>query len=171
MALSAWRCPLGAARLATQDGCSRVANRDLLLSACNASLSDSATAAMLHIARIGLVLLGFAASAQAQFRIEGLFGSHLRVAALIGGCGVVGYLPRVSQQVCAPRPVGHWETVCQQVWVPGYWRYECVPARFGVIESRCGRRFFGEIEPAHTVQAYVQGCYRTDTRNVWIAGR
>jgi hypothetical protein len=126
---------------------------------------------MFHATRVGLVLLGLAAAAPAQFRIEGLIGRNVRIAATIGCRTEARHCEDYRRPVCVPRPCGHWETVCEQVWVPGYWREECVPARYGWIETRCGHRHWGEIEPAHTCRTWVEGYYKTEHRQVWVEGR
>jgi hypothetical protein len=126
---------------------------------------------MKSAASIVLSLLGVAAAAPAQFRIEGFFGHHVAVAASFGGF----YRPRPFVPVsCAPpvceAPRGHWESVAEQVLVPGYWREECVPARFGWVRDHCGRSVWGVIEPEHTARVWVPPCYRTERHRVWVAG-
>jgi len=118
---------------------------------------------MKSAASIVLSLLGVAAAAPAQLRIEGFFGHHVTLAASFGDF----YRPR---PVCEAPPRGHWETVCEQVLVPGYWREECVPARFGWVRDHCGRSVWGVIEPEHTARIWVPACYRTEHRRVWVAG-
>jgi hypothetical protein len=123
---------------------------------------------MFHFLRMSLVLLGLASAAQSQFRIEGLLGRSVRVAANLGCVPIFRPVDSCPRPVCVPRPCGHWETVCEQVWVPGYWREDYVPARYGWIENRCGHRYWGEIEPARTCRTWVEGCYRTEQRQVWV---
>lgn len=149
----------------------------------NAAAGHPAVRGMVHMSKLVVVLLGLAAMAPAQFRIEGSIGRHVQV-------GV---------QVAAPRapvlraPAGHdhghgrshdrgrgwdrddrssrhgrWETVCEQVWVDGYWHEEHVPARYGWVTDHCGRRNWVMLEPARCQRTWVPGRYETRHRRVWV---
>jgi hypothetical protein len=126
---------------------------------------------MKSAASIVLSLLGVAAAAPAQLRIEGFFGHHVAVAATFGDCWRPRPVPvRYAPPVCYAPPRGHWETVCEQVLVPGYWRQECAPARYGWVRDHCGRAVWGVIEPEHTARIWVPASYRTERHRVWVAG-
>jgi hypothetical protein len=128
---------------------------------------------MVHVSKIVLALLGLAALAPAQFRIEGSLGRHIQVGLQLGA--------QCAPPVCAPRDRdrdrdcddrrsrrGRWETVCEQVWVDGYWHEEHVPARYGWVCDPCGHRHWGIIEPAHCHRVWVPGHYETRQRRVWV---
>lgn len=110
-------------------------------------------------------LLGLAAASPAQFRIEGqigpvtvgaLFGDHCRPKA------------RVRVDDCR-EPRGHWRTVTEQVWVPGYWQEEHVPARWGWVCDPCGHRRRVMLEPERCHRVWVEGRYECRTRRVWVS--
>jgi hypothetical protein len=108
------------------------------------------------------VLLGSAVSSPAQVRIEGNLGHGLRVAAVFGDCFPgYGEAPRWHQ-------AGHWETVREEVWVPGYWRDTCVPARCGWVREY-GHRRWAVIEPECHRRIWVPGHNECRSRQVWVA--
>lgn len=135
---------------------------------------------MVHASKLVMVLLGLAAMAPAQFRIEGSLGRHVRVglqvaancAPVVHGHGDRGRDRdrRDDRYRCDDRSShrGRWETVCDQVYIEGYWREEHVPARYGWICDPCGRRHWGVIEPAHCQKVWVPGRYETRSRRVWV---
>lgn len=63
---------------------------------------------------------------------------------------------------------GRWETVRERVRVPGYWREEYVPARYGWIVDDCGVRVWGVVAPACTHRVWVPPCYEYRTRRVFV---
>ncbi|MCA8965248.1 MAG: hypothetical protein H6838_00175 [Planctomycetes bacterium] len=63
---------------------------------------------------------------------------------------------------------GRWETVCEQVLVPGYWKEEHVPARYGWIYSGCGHRHWGLIDRGGCRRVWVPERYETRHRRVWV---
>lgn len=105
------------------------------------------------------VLLGSAVSSPAQFRIEGNVGHGLSLAAVFGD----------FPSRCEPRffRAGHWETVREEVWVPGYWRDTCIPARFGWVRER-GHRRWAVIEPECHRRVWVPGHTECRSRQVWV---
>ena len=133
---------------------------------------------MVHVSKLVLALLGLAALAPAQFRIEGSLGRHLQVGVQLGA--------RCAPPVCAPRdrdrcddrrddrcddrraPRGRWETVCEQVWIEGHWDQQYVPDRYGWVCDPCGHRHWGIVEPAHWQQVWVPGHHETRQRRVWV---
>lgn len=109
-------------------------------------------------------LLGLAAASPAQFRIEGRIGS-VTVGARFGDeCRPV---LRVRGDHCS-KPRGHFHTVTEQVWVPGHWQEEHVPARWGWVCDPCGRRRWVVLEPEHCHRVWVEGRYESRTRRVWV---
>ena len=100
---------------------------------------------------IALALLGLAASAPAQVRVEGSLGRRVQVGVEIAGhhhgdvhrSGVRHYDPHYNGRY-AHR--GHWQTECYRVWIPGYWQ-EC---------GGFGHRY------------WVTGHYETRSRCVWV---
>jgi hypothetical protein len=117
-------------------------------------------------------LLGLAVSAPAQFQIEGLLGRHVRVSAQIGHGHDHGYEHCGYGRHNKPdkhRQHGYWRTVCEQVWVPGCYRTEYVPACYGWVYDGCGRRYWGIVAPACHRQVWVPGRYETRTRRIWVS--
>jgi hypothetical protein len=89
-------------------------------------------------------VLGLVAAMPAQIRVG--FSSHrgVQVSAEFGyasGC----------RPVYAP----------SRVWVPGYYRTECVPATYGWVYDGCGRAHWQVIRPAYTRRVWVPGCHET----------
>lgn len=114
-------------------------------------------------------LLGVAVSAPAQFSIGVGLGRHVRGSVTIGHGE-----PRVAVQVepvCRPEPRGHWETVCEQVLVPGYWTEEHVPPTYGWIRGHCGRLEWGMVDPGGCRRVWVPPHYEQRSRQVWVVDR
>jgi len=109
---------------------------------------------------LGAALLGFAIPAAAQVHIHGSLGRHIRVHADIGH----------SHHYPAPRPVhtGHWHTVNEQVYVPGCFREEHLPPRYGWVIDSCGHRHWDVIEPGGCRRVWVPPHYETRSRQVWV---
>lgn len=63
---------------------------------------------------------------------------------------------------------GHWETVCEQVLVPGYWTEQHVPPSYGWIYSSCGHRQWGLIDRGGCRRIWVPARYETRHRQVWV---
>lgn len=114
-------------------------------------------------------LLGVAVSAPAQISIGASLGRHVRGSVTFGGCE-----PRVGvhiEPVRAPEPRGHWETVSEQVLVPGYWTEEHVPPTWGWIRGRCGQLEWGIVEPGGCRRVWIPEHFETRTRQVWVVDR
>jgi hypothetical protein len=132
-------------------------------------------------------LLGLAVSAPAQVKIDALLGRHVQVSARAGfgdhedhgrrvhrHRGPVARGPVVSprhrEPVGHPPVHGHWQTVCEEVWIPGCWREECVPAVYGWISDSCGHRHWGIVRAGYTHRIWVPGRHETRQRRVWVPG-
>lgn len=77
--------------------------------------------------------------------------------------------PRFVPLPCpAPAPRGHWETVCEEVLVPGYWHEEHVPPTYGWVRGHCGRLEWGMIDPGGCRQVWVPARYEHRSRQVWV---
>lgn len=141
-------------------------------------------------------LCGLAVSAAAQDSIDGARGRHPSPGATLARhlpqLLPVPSLPRVHVPVvpgsprhaepdrssrhresprephCAPAPRGHWETVCEQVLVPGYWRDEHVPPTYGWVRGHCGRLEWGMVDPGGCRKVWVPPHYEHQTRQVWV---
>jgi hypothetical protein len=124
------------------------------------------------------VLLLAAVSAPAQISIEAKLGRNVRAGVVLGGRdhgshdhgNRDGYrVPRDSSRRCPPpAPRGHWETVHEQVLVPGYWHDEHVPATYGWIYSSCGHRQWGLIDAGGCRRVWVPARWETQCRQVWV---
>ena len=63
---------------------------------------------------------------------------------------------------------GRWETRWERVVVPGYWHEEHVPPSYGWIHDRCGRRYWGVVDPGGCRRVWVpERCEMRQTR-VWV---
>ena len=109
-------------------------------------------------------LLGLAAASPAQFRIEGRLGS-VTVGAVFGDHHRPAARVRFEDR-CEPR--GHWRVVTEQVWVPGHWHEDHVPARYGWVCDPCGHRRWVMLEPERGHRVWVEGRYECRTRRVWV---
>ena len=112
--------------------------------------------------------LAAAAPAPAQLRIEGSIGRHLR------GVVDIGHQPRHREHRgpvrSHPAPHGHWETVHDQVLVPGYWRDEHMPPTYGWIRDHCGHRHGGIVDRGGCRRVWVPARRETSARRVWVPG-
>lgn len=70
---------------------------------------------------------------------------------------------------CPPQPRGHWQTVTEQVLVPGCWREQHVPPTYGWVRDHCGRSVWGVVDPGGCRRIWVPPHYETRTRQVWVA--
>ena len=66
------------------------------------------------------------------------------------------------------RPSGYWRTVYDEVHVPGYWREEHVPARYGWTVDSCGHRCWGIVEAGGCRQVWVPPRCESRPRRVWV---
>ena len=113
-------------------------------------------------------LLGLAVSASAQVSFEARLGRHLRGSVAVTGdfgSGGRGYSGREHRQ----HGQGHWETVHEQVLVPGYWREEHVPPTYGWIFDPCGHRRWGIIDQGGCRRVWVPARWETRCRRVWVS--
>jgi hypothetical protein len=115
-------------------------------------------------------LLGLAVSVPAQrISFEGQFGRSPRGVVVVdagGGRSFGGHRDHCGDH---RRPRGHWETVHEQVLVPGYWRDEHVPPTYGWIVDRCGHRHWGIVHPGGCHRIWVPARYETRCRQVWVS--
>jgi len=117
-----------------------------------------------------LVVAPLSASAHAQ-GLSLTFGKRIGHGSISVSVGVPsGYhrAPRCeSRRVWIP---GHYETRCEQVWVPGCTRKEWVPARYADRIDACGRRLRVLVSAGywHVVQGI--GHYEQRELQVWVAG-
>lgn len=135
-----------------------------------------------------VALLGAAVSVPAQVSIEGRLGRNVRgsVTVDVGGRhdrdrdrGHDSFRDRDHDRYRShnepvrrhhvPVPVrGHWETVCEQVLVPGYWRDEHVPPTYGWVRNHCGRLEWGMVDPGGCRKVWVPAHYEHRSRRVWV---
>jgi hypothetical protein len=71
-------------------------------------------------------------------------------------------------QPCPPQPRGYWQTVTEQVLVPGCWREEVVPPTYGWVRNHCGRLEWAIVQPGGCRRIWVPARYETRTRQVWV---
>ena len=129
------------------------------------------------------ILFGAAVPAAAQLDVNVSFGQRPRVSARFdrGGLPIVRRVPRCPPPVCEPRPCeprpcdpqprGHWETICEQVWVPGCFREEHHPAVWGWVTDPCGHRRWTIVQPEHCHRVWVPGHLESRERRVWVPCR
>ncbi len=124
-----------------------------------------------------------AAQAPAQVAIEARLGKHVRVGAVIPvGGHSHSYGDRHSHRHSdrhsyqrhghgghhpAPRVSGHWKVVYEDVTIPGYWREDHVPPRYGWIYDHCGRRW-GIVDAGGCRRVWVPARCETRSRRVWV---
>ncbi|MCB9879879.1 MAG: hypothetical protein H6835_19990 [Planctomycetes bacterium] len=133
---------------------------------------------MKHFPLFVAALLGLAFSAPAQFSPVRVVGQGGRAPAPIvvaaRGGQQHGSHQRGPQQ---PRPVarnshqrgGHWETITEQVLVPGHWEQQHVPPSYGWIYSGCGHRHWGLIDRGGCRNVWIPDRWETRCRQVWVA--
>jgi hypothetical protein len=129
-----------------------------------------------------VALLGAAVSAPAQVSFEGRLGRNVRGSVSIdfgghrdrdrGGDRDHDRYRSHNEPVRrfpVPVPVrGHWETVCEQVLVPGYWSEEHVPPTYGWVRNHCGRLEWGMVDPGGCRRVWVPPHYEHQNRRVWV---
>ncbi|MBL8749707.1 MAG: hypothetical protein JNK78_11145 [Planctomycetes bacterium] len=113
-----------------------------------------------------VALLGAAVSAPAQVVVEGKIGRNLRASVAIGSHGA-HYCEPVRR--VAPPPRGHWETVYEEVLVPGYWREDRIPPTYGWVYDRCGHRRWAMVDKGGCRRVWVPARYETRSRRVWVS--
>jgi len=120
-----------------------------------------------------VALLGAAVSAPAQFPLEARIADNARGRVTAGQHAshrhAVVREPLRRMPHAAPVAVhGHWETVCEQVFVPGCWREEHVPPTYGWVHSSCGHRHWGLIDRGGCRRIWVPAHHETRSRRVWV---
>lgn len=115
-------------------------------------------------------LLGLAVSVPAQrISFEGQFGRSPRGSVVVeAGFGRGGDCHH-GRGGDHRRQRGHWQTVHEQVLVPGYWRQEHVPPTYGWIVDHCGRRHWGIVDAGGCRRIWVPARYETRCRQVWVS--
>lgn len=115
-------------------------------------------------------LLGVVVPATAQqISFEGRIGRSL-VGQVVVDHGHHGPArPRPAVRSRAPAPRGHWQTIHEQVLVPGYWHEEHVPPTFGWRRDACGRLHWGVVDPGGCRRVWVPARWETRSRRVWVA--
>jgi hypothetical protein len=120
-----------------------------------------------------VALLGAAVSAPAQFSVEARIADNVRGSVTFGEHA--GHRHAVSREPvrrmshAAPFEVrGHWETICEQVLVPGCWREEHVPPTYGWVYGSCGHRHWDVIDRGGCRRIWVPAHYETCSRRIWV---
>ena len=126
---------------------------------------------MKNVTLIVLALLGLAAAAPAQIHFDGILGRRVQVSGSVGAVSRPA-VRAVTRHGDFRRPVhsGHWQTVTEQVHVPGYYKNEFVPPRYGWYTNACGHQVYGLIEPGHMHRCWVPARCETRTRRIWVTG-
>ena len=121
-------------------------------------------------------VLAFAPSASAQELGIAFKKKHVSIGLTVGDrC-----TPMHSAPVCySPRPIAyerrewgpsHYETITEQVFVPGRQEQFYVPAVYEWRTDHCGRSFQVVVCPAHHETRCTPGHYETVTRQIWVEG-
>ncbi len=132
-----------------------------------------------------VALLGVVVSVPAQGSTQSRFGRFLHGAVSVARASHAMHCPPVVHVApapachpaprcqpiprCQPAPRGHWETVREQVLVPGYWQEQHVPPTYGWITDRCGHRHWGIIDAGGCRQVWVPARWETRCRQVWVS--
>ena len=114
-----------------------------------------------------VALLGAAVSAPAQISIEGRLGNLVRGTVVLGHHDHRGHNHRSAPVRRAPVHQGHWQTVCEQVLVPGYWHEQHVPPTYGWI-YHCGHSHWGIVDRGGCRRVWVPARWETRSRRVWV---
>lgn len=133
-------------------------------------------------------LAGPAFAAPAQLHVHGKLGRNVHVSAIFGGDR--HHAPRYRAQGHRPRLVvghrsvrgdhgrrrghgrhqhGYWKTVHDRVWIPGGYREEYCPPRYGWVYDGCGRRVWGIVDAGGVRRVPLPGHYETRTRRIWVS--
>ncbi len=148
---------------------------------------------MKHATSILLSLFGLAVAAPAQVRLEGILGRHVQVGVQVGSDRNHREPVRVvltgshggehgrgrddrhdgddhgwSRGRGDRGRHGSWQTISEEVRVPGYWREECVPAQYGWVRDHCGRMLWTIVVPACHRNIWVPPHCETRSRQVWV---
>lgn len=119
-----------------------------------------------------VALFGLVLALPAQHAGHSRFSRFLRGAAEVVQAGHRAHCPPVVPCPPSPRvyraPRGHWETVHEQVLVPGFWQDQHVPPTYGWITQSCGRRVWGIVDPGGCRRVWVPARWETRCRQVWV---
>lgn len=110
-----------------------------------------------------------AVSAPAQVSIEGRLGRHIHASVIVDGRAPQHRDAREQVRRHPVRQRGHWDTVHEQVLVPGYWREDHVPPTYGWIMDHCGHRHWGIVDPGGCRRVWVPARWETRCRQVWVS--
>lgn len=110
-----------------------------------------------------------AVSAPAQVSIEGRLGRHIHASVIVDGRAPHHRDVREQVRRYPVRQRGHWDTVHEQVLVPGYWREDHVPPTYGWITNHCGHRHWGMVDPGGCRRVWVPARWETRCRQVWVS--
>lgn len=117
-----------------------------------------------------VALLGAAVSAPAQFSVSASIGRNVRGSVSVGHHDHHRHVARepVRRLPHSSHSHGHWQTVCEQVLVPGCWREEHVPPTYGWVHDSCGHRHWGIVDHGGCRRVWVPARYETRHRRVWV---
>jgi len=118
-----------------------------------------------------VALLGAAVSAPAQVSIQGRIGRHVQGSVSIGRADHHGRHAHREpiRRLPVRSPVhGHWQTVCEQVLVPGCWREEHVPPTYGWVYDSCGHRYWDIVDHGGCRRVWVPPRYEHQNRRIWV---
>lgn len=125
------------------------------------------------LAAVGAALA--AAPAEAQISISARLGRHGSVqVGFPAPCRIepVRRVPVADDCIDFPVPHrrqhGRWETRCEQVLVPGYWREDHVPPSYGWVYDHCGHRHWRMVDPGGCRRVWVPERYETRHTRVWV---
>lgn len=116
--------------------------------------------------KLSLAVLALAAAFAPAARADGFgisfgkHGKHKSIGVQIG-FGDFGHRSHRNQ--------GHWETIREKVWVPGYEERVWVQAIYETRVDSCGRPYTVCVRPAHWENVCVPGRYEWRERRVWVS--
>ena len=129
-------------------------------------IRNARTGAPLALALLLTLALPAVASAQGFGFSFGHHGRH-------SGFGI-GFSTGHAPVSCAPARVwipAHYETVCQQAWVPGCSRQVWVEATYETRYDRRGHAYQVMTCPSHWATVQDGGHYETRNVQIWVEGR
>jgi len=125
-------------------------------------------------ARLPLVLASFAAlpllAADAHAGGGGGLSIGFSKHGRHGSLGVQIGFPGRGYDDCAPRPPqygGHWETVCERVWVPGTCEQVYVQPIYETRRDSCGRPYQVCVRAGYWSTVQHAGHWEERSRQVW----
>lgn len=127
---------------------------------------------MRHLPHAVAALLLAAVSLPAQLTVDARFGLHVGGAVRLADCGdhhrSIRPSPQRMADDCRVRSHGHWQTVTEQVLVPGFWRDDWVAPTYGWVVDFWGCRRWVMIDPGGCRRVWVPDRWETRTRQVWV---